>query len=263
MTNRRGSTILPRCSADGKTGHLARLVRVVLRVADLRAVVFLGDRLAVVFALLVRFFVLRDAAVFRVVVFLAVDRFVDRVAFFAVVLRLVAALVDRFFVVRVADDFFGDRFAVAFFVVRLLAVVFLVDRLAVVALVERFVPVVFLDAALRVVAMEYDSSSTFSNPKNTLLPNVQEAGLGSAARNDRPLVRRRIYNGNRFRCRPPVALKQLSPYFVKSNAATFVHLIKRNSRAPLRYHAMDVLPAGTANGFPNECVSCTIYQRCH
>ncbi len=154
--------MLPRCSADGETGHLARLVRVVLRVADLRAVVFLGDRLAVVFALLVRFFVLRDAAVFRVVVFLAVDRLVDRVAFFAVVLRLVAALVDRFFVVRVADDFFGDRFAVAFFVVRLLAVVFLVDRLAVVALVERFVPVVFLDAALRVVAMEYDSSSTFS-----------------------------------------------------------------------------------------------------
>ncbi len=140
-------------STYGGTDYLARLVRVVLRVAVLRAVVFFGDRLAVVFALLVRFFVLRDAVVFPAVVFLAVDRLVERVAFLAVVLRLVAALVDRFFVVRVADDFFGDRLAVAFFVVCLLAVVFFVDRLAVVALVDRFVPVVFLDAAFRVVAI--------------------------------------------------------------------------------------------------------------
>ncbi len=153
----------PRVSARlrAPTQRVERFVRLVLR-----AVVFLGERLAVDLLAEVRFLVLRAA-----VLFFAVVRLVDRLAVLAVrvdvVLRPVAALVDRlavrFLAVRVAVDFFGDRlavdlpaadgFAVVFRAVVFLAVVFLVDRLAVVALVERFVPVVFLDAAFRVVAM--------------------------------------------------------------------------------------------------------------
>ena len=213
-----------------------------LRAVVFRAVVFLGDRLVVFF----------DAV--RVLVDLAaVDRLVDRFAAAFLVERLalvflvervaVVFFVDRlalvFFVERAAEVFlverfaavfFGDLLAPAFFVDRL-AVVFFVERLAVVFFGDRFAPAAFFRvAAFRVVAMEYGSFFDVLHPISDSPPNVTRGlSLDPPESKTCPLVRRRIYNGNHSRCRPPVALKQVYPCFVKSNVETFVIVLPNPS----------------------------------
>ena len=184
---------------------------------DFRAVVFLGDRRAVVFLAVI--FLAADR--FVVVVVLAAPlRLVDREA---VVLRVVVFAVEDFFLgERLADALrpVVDCFAEDFLVVRFAAPLRFVERRA--ALVDRAAFLVppadrfFAPVVVR-AAMEHGSFVTFSTPFHDEAPNVEEhSSKGLSVENVRRFADR-LTTETVSVAGHCCVLKQVHHRFVKSN----------------------------------------------